>query len=58
MAAHGKNYAAARKTVDREKLYPPVEAIRLLKAMHTAKFDETVEVHFRLGFFHIGDDVF
>ena len=34
---------------DRESLYSPVEAIKLLKGMQTAKFDETVEVHFRLG---------
>src|SRR6185295_15873903 len=35
--------------VDREHQSTPLEAIRLLKAMQTAKFDETVEVHFRLG---------
>jgi len=34
---------------DREQEYSPVEAIRMLKEMQTAKFDETVEVHFRLG---------
>jgi len=34
---------------DREREYSPVEAIRMLKEMQTAKFDETVEVHFRLG---------
>src|SRR5881397_4285458 len=46
---HGKNYRNARAAFDREQEYSPVEAIRLLKAMQTAKFDETVEVHFRLG---------
>jgi large subunit ribosomal protein L1 len=45
----GKKLAAARAQVDREKLYQPIDAVRLLKAMDTAKFDETVEVHFRLG---------
>jgi large subunit ribosomal protein L1 len=47
--SHGKNYRNARATFDREKEYAPAEAIRLLKEMQTAKFDETVEVHFRLG---------
>jgi len=47
--AHGKQYRNARAAFDREHEYSPVEAIRLLKAMETAKFDETVEVHFRLG---------
>src|SRR3989441_6680248 len=47
--AHGKNYRNARSLFDREHEYSPVEAIRLLKEMQTAKFDETVEVHFRLG---------
>jgi len=35
--------------VDRERLYQPMEAVRLLKETPGAKFDETVEVHFRLG---------
>src|SRR6266540_1964936 len=39
----------ARASFDREHEYSPIEAIRLLKEMQTAKFDETVEVHFRLG---------
>src|SRR5919109_144799 len=34
---------------DIEQEYSPVEAVRMLKDMQTAKFDETVEVHFRLG---------
>lgn len=49
MAAHGKRYRTARSTFDRETEYSPVEAIRLLKGAPAAKFDETVEVHFRLG---------
>jgi large subunit ribosomal protein L1 len=49
VSAHGKNYRNARATFDREHEYSPVQAVRLLKAMQTAKFDETVEVHFRLG---------
>ncbi|MDX6493650.1 MAG: large subunit ribosomal protein [Gaiellaceae bacterium] len=49
MTQHGKAYRQARATFDRETEYSPVAAIRLLKEMETAKFDETVEVHFRLG---------
>jgi large subunit ribosomal protein L1 len=49
MAQHGKRYRAGRATFDREQVYSPVEAVRLLKAMDGTKFDETVELHFRLG---------
>jgi len=49
MSQHGKNYRAARAAIDRERLYSPAEAIRLLKSFPEKKFDETVEVHFNLG---------
>jgi large subunit ribosomal protein L1 len=49
MAQHGKKYVEARGQIDRETLYSPAEAVRRLKAMPERKFDETVEVHFRLG---------
>ena len=49
MSAHGKRYNEARGAIDREKTYAPAEAISLLKSLPPAKFDETVEVHFRLG---------
>ena len=49
MASRGKRYRSARATFDREQLYSPVEAVRLLKAMDGTRFDETVELHFRLG---------
>ncbi|HEY3206713.1 MAG TPA: 50S ribosomal protein L1, partial [Gaiellaceae bacterium] len=49
MTQHGKNYRAARAEIDRERLYSPVEAVRLLKSFPERKFDETVEVHFNLG---------
>src|SRR5690242_14561734 len=49
MSAHGKQYRNARAAFDREQEYSPVEAIRLLKDAAGAKFDETVEAHFRLG---------
>jgi large subunit ribosomal protein L1 len=45
----GKRYKTARAAVDRERLYSPLEAVRTIKGMETAKFDETVEVHMRLG---------
>jgi len=47
--AHGKNYRNAKSLFEREREYSPAEAVRILKEMPTAKFDETVEVHFRLG---------
>jgi large subunit ribosomal protein L1 len=49
MSQHGKSYRAARAQVDRERLYSPVEAVRLVKGFPEKKFDETVEVHFNLG---------
>ena len=49
MGRHGKNYRNARAAIDRERLYAPLEAIKALKEMKTASFDETVEVHFNLG---------
>ncbi len=47
--SHGKKYRNARAAFDREELYSPVQAIRLLKGFEGAKFDETVEAHFNLG---------
>jgi large subunit ribosomal protein L1 len=49
MSKHGKKYAQAAATIEREKLYPPAEALELAKKNAYAKFDETVEVHIRLG---------
>jgi large subunit ribosomal protein L1 len=46
---HGKQYRSARSQIDRERLYSPGEAIRLLQGFPEPKFDETVEVHFNLG---------
>lgn len=45
----GKRYAEARKLVDRANLYDVEEAVSLVKKSATAKFDETVEAHIRLG---------
>jgi large subunit ribosomal protein L1 len=45
----GKRYSEARRAIDRERQYAPLEAVRTIKGLQTAKFDETVEVHMRLG---------
>jgi large subunit ribosomal protein L1 len=49
MPKHGKKYEAAAAKVEAEKLYGADEAIALLKEISTANFDETLEVHARLG---------
>ncbi|EYB67446.1 50S ribosomal protein L1 [Deinococcus phoenicis] len=49
MPKHGKRYRALIEKVDRNKQYTIDEAAALVKNLATAKFDETVEVHFRLG---------
>ena len=46
---HGKKYLESLKAYDRTKLYDPAEGINAVLATHKAKFDETVEVHVRLG---------
>ena len=45
----GKNYLEKAKTVDKQKLYDLTEAIALAKSNATAKFDETIELHIKLG---------
>lgn len=45
----GKRYLETEKLVDKNKPYPPEEAIKLAKETATAKFDETVELHLRTG---------
>jgi len=49
MAQHGKSFVEARAKVDREREHPPGEALRLVKELTRAKFDESVEVHIRTG---------
>lgn len=49
MPKHGKNYKNASAKVDANKLYTPLEAMKLIKELSSAKFDETVEVSVRLG---------
>lgn len=48
MAKKSKNYAAAAAKIGEESI-APLEALSLVKEVATAKFDETVEAHFRLG---------
>jgi large subunit ribosomal protein L1 len=49
MPQHGKRYEQLMSQYDRQKVYGLEEAIALAKKMATAKFDETIEMHFRLG---------
>ena len=49
MAKHGKRYLEAEKLIDRSKNYELREAVSIVKKTANAKFDETVEMHFRLG---------
>ena len=46
---HGKKYTDAAKQIERSKIYDPAEALELCCKTATAKFDETVELHVRLG---------
>ena len=49
MPKHGKKFVDAQKKVEPQRLYAPDEAVTLLKDVSFANFDETVEVHARLG---------
>jgi large subunit ribosomal protein L1 len=49
MAKQSRTYTAAKLSIEPGRLYAPLEGMRLLKSLSGAKFDETVEVHFRLG---------
>jgi len=46
---HGKKFREAAAKVDRAAVYTPLEGVKLVKELANAKFDETVEAHFRLG---------
>jgi large subunit ribosomal protein L1 len=49
MPKHGKRYRAAAEKVDRMSYYEPTQAVKLVKELAFAKFDESVEVHIRTG---------
>ncbi|MFZ5600756.1 MAG: 50S ribosomal protein L1 [Bacillota bacterium] len=49
MPKQGKKLLEAQKQVDKNTLYEPIEALELVKKVASAKFDETIEVAFRLG---------
>ena len=45
----GKKYVDSAKTIDRSKLYDPAEALSTVISTAKAKFDETIELHVKLG---------
>jgi large subunit ribosomal protein L1 len=49
MKQHGKRYRDVVKTFDGTKMYDPAEATQIVKRNAKAKFDETIEIHVRLG---------
>jgi len=49
MADHGKRYQEAATLVDRTRVYPPQEAVALVRQTSSVKFDASVEAHLRLG---------
>ncbi|RAM61203.1 50S ribosomal protein L1 [Mesotoga sp. SC_3PWM13N19] len=49
MSVRSKRYIQARKSVDRNKVYSVEDSIELLKSFPSTKFDETVEMHIKLG---------
>lgn len=49
MAKYGKKYADSVKLFDKTKLHDPAEALALVCQTSKAKFDETIEIHIRLG---------
>ena len=49
MVKRGKNYQEATKLLDKTKDYTPQQAIELAKKMANSRFDETVELHLRMG---------
>ena len=49
MAKAGKRIRKVREGIDREKLYPLADAVKMVKERAVAKFDETIEVALNLG---------
>ena len=49
MAKRGRRYQQAKSEIDTERVYSPLQAVRLIKSQELTKFDPTVELHIRLG---------
>ncbi|MCB0130802.1 MAG: 50S ribosomal protein L1, partial [Caldilineaceae bacterium] len=49
MPKHSKRFADLTTKVERQKEYEPTEAVKIVKSLATAKFDETIEIHLRMG---------
>jgi large subunit ribosomal protein L1 len=49
MSKHGRRYTETLAQVDRNREYEPAEAIKLVRSLTGAKFDESIEVHIRTG---------
>jgi large subunit ribosomal protein L1 len=49
MAKFGKKYSDSAKLLEKNRLYDPAEAVALACQTSKAKFDETIELHIRLG---------
>ena len=49
MGKHGKKYLEAKAKIDQEEFYAPVEALKLVRETSFTNFDETIEVHLRMG---------
>ena len=49
MSKDSKRFKEAKKAIEQGRLYTPMEATNLLKSLDTANFDESVEVHIKLG---------
>ncbi len=49
MAKRGRRYLQARAEIDAERVYHPLEAVRIVRSQELTRFDPTIEVHIRLG---------
>jgi large subunit ribosomal protein L1 len=49
VSKHGRRYTEGLARVDREREYEPAEAVALVRSLSNAKFDESVEIHVRMG---------
>ena len=49
MKKRSKRFRELQEKVDQEKIYHPLEALKLVKELSSAKFDETVDVAMKLG---------